>query len=251
MKQQVHGNVTGVRDTLIEALGQLYDYEVDEDTFLPRELMQVLARFTGVLNREIAVYITRDGEVVDVSIGTDRDVELRDYRLRRNTQRLSCVRCIHTHPNGDGRLSDVDLSALRSFRYDAMVAIGCLKGEPTFVQSAFLVEKQNLLMDEPVRWYKTPDNDWMRQITESDRIVGWEADEKGTHVKERAVLMVGMVAADLRAAGRRKAIDRLHSKFLRRPPSRAGRFSHYSTFPRRRQEERCSRSELRPPHQSA
>ena len=55
MKQQVHGNVTGVRDTLIEALGQLYDYEVDEDTFLPRELMQVLARFTGVLNREIAV----------------------------------------------------------------------------------------------------------------------------------------------------------------------------------------------------
>ena len=162
MKQQVHGNVTGVRDTLIEALGQLYDYEVDEDTFLPRELMQVLARFTGVLNREIAVYITRDGEVVDVSIGTDRDVELRDYRLRRNTQRLSCVRCIHTHPNGDGRLSDVDLSALRSFRYDAMVAIGGLKGEPTFV---------------------------MRQITESDRIVGWEADEKGTHVKERAVLM--------------------------------------------------------------
>ena len=152
MKQQVHGNVTGVRDTLIEALGQLYDYEVDEDTFLPRELMQVLARFTGVLNRDIAVYITRDGEVVDVSIGTDRDVELRDYRLRRNTQRLSCVRCIHTHPNGDGRLSDVDLSALRSFRYDAMVAIGCLKGEPTFVQSAFLVEKQNLLMDEPVRW---------------------------------------------------------------------------------------------------
>ena len=40
MKQQVHGNVTGVRDTLIEALGQLYDYEVDEDTFLPHELMQ-------------------------------------------------------------------------------------------------------------------------------------------------------------------------------------------------------------------
>ena len=39
------------------------------------------------------------------------------------------------------------------------------------------------------------------------------------------------------AAGRRKAIDRLHSKFLRPPPSRAGRFSHYSTFPRRRQEE--------------
>lgn len=189
MKRQVHGNVTGVRDTLIDALSQLYEYEVDEDTFLPRELMQVLARFTAAMNREIAVYITRDGEIVDVSVGTDRDVELRDYRLRRNAKRLSCVRCIHTHPNGDGRLSDVDLSALRSFRYDAMVAIGCLKGEPTFVQSAFLAEKQNILMEEPVRWYKTPDSEWVRQVQESDRIVGWESGEEENTGKERAVLM--------------------------------------------------------------
>ncbi len=189
MKRQVHGNVTGVRDTLLDALSQLYAYEVDEDTFLPRELMQALARFTAALNREIAVYITRDGEIVDVSVGTDRDVELRDYRLRRNAKRLSCVRCIHTHPNGDGRLSDVDLSALRSFRYDAMVAIGCLRGEPTFVQSAFLAEKQNILMDEPVRWYRTPDSEWMHQVMESDRIVGWESGEEENAGRERAVLM--------------------------------------------------------------
>ncbi len=189
MKRQVHGNVTGVRDTLIDALSQLYEYEVDEDTFLPHELMQVLARFTAAMNREIAVYITRDGEIVDVSVGTDRDVELRDYRLRRNARRLSCVRCIHTHPNGDGHLSDVDLSALRSFRYDAMAAIGCLRGEPTFVQSAFLAEKQNILMDEPVRWYRTPDSEWMHQVLESDRVVGWESGEEENAGRERAVLM--------------------------------------------------------------
>lgn len=189
MKQEVHGNLTGIRDSVIDALATLYNYEVEDGDFLPRELMQFLAKFTGALNREIAVYITRDGEIVDVSVGTDRDVELRDYRLRRNAQRLSCVRCVHTHPNGDGRLSDVDLSALRSFRYDAMVAVGCLKGEPTFVQSAFLVEKQNILMDEPVRWYRVPDGAWNQQIEESDRIVGWEDEQKNPHAKERAVLM--------------------------------------------------------------
>ncbi len=189
MKQEVHGNLTGIRDSVIDALASLYNYEVEDGDFLPRELMQFLARFTGALNREIAVYITRDGEVVDVSVGTDRDVELRDYRLRRNAQRLSCVRCVHTHPNGDGRLSDVDLSALRSFRYDAMVAVGCLKGEPTFVQASFLGEKQNVLMDEPVRWYKVPDAEWNRQIEESDRIVGWEDEQKNPNAKERAVLM--------------------------------------------------------------
>ena len=189
MKQEVHGNLTGIRDSVIDALASLYNYEVEDGDFLPRELMQFLARFTGALNREIAVYITRDGEVVDVSVGTDRDVELRDYRLRRNAQRLSCVRCIHTHPNGDGRLSDVDLSALRSFRYDAMVAVGCLKGEPTFVQASFLGEKQTILMDEPVRWYTVPDAEWNRQVEESDRIVGWEDEQKNPNAKERAVLM--------------------------------------------------------------
>lgn len=189
MKQEVHGNVTGVRDSVIAALASLYNYEVDTDDFLPRELMQALAKFTAVMNREIAVYITRDGEIVDVSIGTDRDVELRDYRLRRNAQRLSCVRCVHTHPNGDGRLSDVDLSALRAFRYDAMVAIGCKNGEPTFVQAAFLGENQNILMDEPQRWYKLPSHEWLRQIEESDRIVGWEETSKAKNERERAVLM--------------------------------------------------------------
>ena len=189
MKQEVHGNLTGIRDSVIDALAQLYLYEVEDGDFLPRELMQFLARFSNALNREIAIYITRDGEVVDVSVGTDRDVELRDYRLRRNAQRLSCVRCVHTHPNGDGRLSDVDLSALRSFRYDAMVSVGCLKGEPTTVQAAFLVEKQNILMDEPVRWYKVPDAAWIAQVEESDRIVGWEDDQKNPNAKERAVLM--------------------------------------------------------------
>ena len=190
MKQgmQVHGNLEGVRDSLIETLRALYEVEVDEDAFLPRELMQTLAKLTAQMNREIALYITRDGEVVDVSVGTDRDVELRDYRLRRNAQRLSCVRCVHTHPNGDGHLSDVDLSALRAFRYDAMVAIGCKEGEPTFVQAAFLGEKGSILMDDPCRWYRVPESEWLAQVAESDRIVGWEEPEVKTG-KERAVLM--------------------------------------------------------------
>ena len=51
-----------------------------------------------------------------MTVGTDRDVELTDYRLRRNERRLSRIRCVHTHPDGDGRLSDVDLSALKIFR---------------------------------------------------------------------------------------------------------------------------------------
>ena len=69
-----------------------------------------------------------------------------------------------------------------------MVAVGCLKGEPTYVQAAFLAEKQNVLMDDPVRWYRVPEEDWLRQIDESDALGGRD-EPRESDVPERAVLM--------------------------------------------------------------
>ena len=189
MKTQVNGNIDGVRDAMLAKLDSLYTYELENGTYLPRELMKLLAECSGALNREIAIYLTRDGEIVNVAIGTDCDVELTDYRLRRNADRLSRVRCVHTHPDGDGRLSDVDLSALKIFRYDAMTAVGVKDGEPTFVQTAFLGEKDSLVMDEPVRWYKLPDAEWLNQIELSDELVGRETALEVADTREKAVLM--------------------------------------------------------------
>ena len=92
MKYNVNGNIEGVRDAMLARLDSLYSMELEEGEFLPRELMKLLAECSCAMNREIAVYITRDGEIVNVAIGTDCDVELTDYRLRRNANRLSRVR---------------------------------------------------------------------------------------------------------------------------------------------------------------
>ena len=189
LKHNVQGNVEGVRDAMLARLDSLYSYELEEGEFLPRELMKELAECSCALNREIAIYITRDGEIVNVAVGTDCDVELTDFRLRRNANRLSCVRCVHTHPDGDGRLSDVDLSALKIFRYDAMTAVGVKDGEPTWVQTDFLGENAEIVDVPPVRWYKVPDAEWLAQIEESDRLVGREETEKMEDGREKAVLM--------------------------------------------------------------
>ncbi len=189
MKFQTAGNTGGIRDALLEKLDGLFSYELEENEFLPKELMKMLAEYSCALNREIAVYITRDGEIVHVAVGTDCDVELTDYRLRRNAKRLSRVRCVHTHPDGDGRLSDVDLSALKIFRYDAMTAVGVINGEPTYVQTAFLENDQDLLIPDPVRWYRVPDREWQDQVLLSDERVGREDAEKVENARERAVLM--------------------------------------------------------------
>ena len=189
VKHNVQGNITGVRDAMLAQLDSLYSYELEEGEFLPRELMKLLAECSCALNREIAVYITRDGEIVNVAIGTDSDVELTDFRLRRNESRLSRVRCVHTHPDGDGRLSDVDLSALKIFRYDAMSAVGVKDGEPVNVQTAFLGENAEVLLSPPARWYRLPEKEWLDQIEESDRLVGREETEEMEDGREKAVLM--------------------------------------------------------------
>ena len=189
MKYQVEGNTEGVRDAMLARLDALLSAELEEGEFLPRDLMTMLAECSCDLNREIAVYITRDGEIVNVAIGTDCDVELTDYRLRRNEKRLSCVRCVHTHPDGDGRLSDVDLSALKIFRYDAMTAIGVKDGKPTFVQTAFLGENADVILSEPERWYHLPEAAWLDQILESDTLVGREETAEVRDDREKAVLM--------------------------------------------------------------
>ena len=189
MKTQVNGNTEGVKDAMLARLDSLYGYELEDGAYLPRELMKLLAECSCAMNREIAIYLTRDGEIVNVAIGTDCDVELTDYRLRRNAERLSRIRCVHTHPDGDGRLSDVDLSALKIFRYDAMTAVGVKNGEPTFVQTAFLGENDGILMDEPVRWYKVPEAEWMNRIELSDEVVGRESVQTVADDREKAVLM--------------------------------------------------------------
>ena len=189
MSEILHGNLSGLRDSVLAELRALTEWEMEPDEFLPRSLMRRLAQLSGSFNREIAVYLTRDGALVDVAVGTDADVELRDFRLRRNRRRLSGIRCVHTHPNGDGHLSDVDLSALKSYRYDAMVAVGCLRGEPTAVQAAFLGENESVIMDRPVPWYRLPEEAWLRQIEDSDAIIGRETATETAGDQERAVLM--------------------------------------------------------------
>ncbi len=189
ISHNVNGNIAGVKDSLLQRLDALYAWEPEEDKFLPRGLMKQLAELSCALNREIAVYMARDGEIVNVAVGTDCDVELTDFRLRRNANRLSCVRCVHTHPDGDGHLSDVDLSALKIFRYDAMTAVGVKDNEPVNVQSAFLDENAEPVLTPVVRWYKVPDPEWLARIEESDRLVGREETEKLDDGRERAVLM--------------------------------------------------------------
>lgn len=174
MAKKVNGNLTGIKATVIERLGAIYDIEMDQSEFASSELIETLSALTGEIGREISVYIARNGGIVDVSVGDSAKVSLPNMRLVRNEDRLCGVRCIHTHPNGDGRLSGVDLGTLRSSKLDCMAALGVLDGKPTQLYAAYLGEMNeesetyNALVYGPMRPLKLPQKALIAEIYNSD-----------------------------------------------------------------------------------
>ena len=188
----IYGNKEGIRDSLLAKLETLYDWEWDPELFVPAEMLALLAECSCSINREISVYLSRSGSVLDVSVGDTSTVGLRDIHLRRNTQRLSCVRCIHTHPGGDARLSDVDLSSLRSMRFDAMAALGVRDGKATDIQAAFLSgdDASGVKLTKLYPADRIPQRAWMDEIrlADADNRPRNAAEETGEQA-ERAYLI--------------------------------------------------------------
>lgn len=133
MAQEIYGNLKGIRNSVIEELKTLYDVKLEGGQLLTSELALRLADITEFINKEISLYITRSGQVEAVAVGNNDTVDLPPVEGRRGSSRLSGVRCIHTHPNGNSALSGVDVSALKNNRFDAMVAIGV--ASPDITQS--------------------------------------------------------------------------------------------------------------------
>lgn len=121
-------DIKSLKAEIVRQIDEIYDMDFDSNEFVPRELAVKMAYLTGKINREISVYINRKGRIIDVSVGDRNTVSLSEVKGRKNSSKLSGVRCIHTHPNGEGFLSDVDINALVSLRFDAMIAIGVKEG---------------------------------------------------------------------------------------------------------------------------
>ena len=125
----VNGDLKNIKKDIIAQLDMLYDYAVPSGQIVTRELAEKMLELTALLGREVAVYISRQGKIMQVSVGDNATVELPEIRQRTSETRLSGISCVHTHPSSDTRLSGPDISSLRSMRFDAMTAIGSKNGK--------------------------------------------------------------------------------------------------------------------------
>lgn len=139
----IYGNVDGIKNITIERLEALYDLKLPKDEILNSELTDVLCDITRLVKREISVAVDRRGNIVNVSIGDSSTVEMPLINVKE--KKLSGIKIIHTHPNGNSRLSAVDISALLKMKLDCIVAIGVLEGSIIDFSAGFCSVKNDVL----------------------------------------------------------------------------------------------------------
>ena len=139
----VVGELDNIKKGIIQELDSLYDYEVPASQLVTAELAEKMLAITGQLGREVAVYISRQGKIMQVSVGDNATVDLPEIRQRTSASRLSGIRCVHTHPSSDTRLSNPDISSLRSMKFDVMAAIGIKDDGRIYGSLGFLSGEQS------------------------------------------------------------------------------------------------------------
>jgi GTP-binding protein HflX len=144
----IYGNIDGVKNSILNKLDGACELKISKDCILSEELVDILVEVTQSLDREVSAAIDRKGKIISMAIGDSSTVELPIIDIREG--RLSGVRIIHTHPNGNSRLSALDMSALTKLKLDCIVAIGVKEKESLSYNVGFCGIENNLLIEEEV-----------------------------------------------------------------------------------------------------
>lgn len=195
--REIKGNIKGIRDSVIAELHKLYDMQSPQ--LVSQELAVKLADITEYINREISVYITRSGQIIEIAVGDNATVELPSFSGRRGAGRLSGIRCIHTHPDGNPYLSGVDISALKNNKYDAMVAIGVVspdftKSELTFGLITGIDSNENYTAEcyGPYSIEDAENINFVNTVSTIERILDKQTGTASLRVMSERAILIGM-----------------------------------------------------------
>jgi len=164
MDMDISGDLSGIRASQLQELKKLADIKTERSELIHPEILKELIRLTQLWNREIAIYLSRAGILLAAAVGRHATVTLPPIKGRSVGKHL---RCIHTHPNGNFKLSPLDHSALESLRLESMASVGVLEGNFTGIQIAFRTEENDpyIVNLTPQNWHKFDYNDALDDLS--------------------------------------------------------------------------------------
>ena len=143
MKNEIYGNTNGLKKSILDRLMGLYEINSEPGLLCDEIIQKEICDMTGLINREIAVYISSAGKTDYIAVGDFRTVSLDTKQIGRG------ARCVHTHPTGGGMLSSIDLDTLRQTGLLLMAAIGVKNGRPNGIYGAYMGEDGEPVLNGP------------------------------------------------------------------------------------------------------
>lgn len=196
---EIFGNLKGIRNSIIEDMKTLYDFQLTNGQLVSQELALKMVNLTATINREISVYITRSGQILNVAVGDNNKVDLPPVEGRRGAGRLSGIRCVHTHPGGNAMLSGVDISTLKNSKLDTMVAIGVNEAEPeqselTFALITGMDENDNYLVEGygPINLEKAENIYFPNLVAMIEKILEKQSGTSSLAQQQERAVLVGL-----------------------------------------------------------
>jgi len=196
---EIFGNTKGIKDTVLEELKQIYHMPILSGQLVSAEMASKLADISEYINKEISLYIARDGTITSITIGNTDSVELPAFDGKRSQSRLSGIRCVHTHLGGSSALSGVDYSALKNSRFDAMITIGVIgpdfnKSLVSFGMITGIDDNKQLICEEygPLSLADAEDFYFQNIINTLERILAKETEGTALETEQERAMLVSL-----------------------------------------------------------
>jgi GTPase len=195
--EKVHGNIHGLRPSIIKRLSHLYRRKLPPNAIITNEVARTIAELCLETNREIVLVLDRRGRVVTVSVGDASKTEFPNLaRGREAESRLKGLSLLYAHPK-PGTLSRSALSTLFLNRLDAIAAVDVRSdGLPGMCHLAHLTPPNAALEEEDWRVF-TPQS--VQQLEDWDLAANTMAleEEFARFAKTRTVKRSGAERAIL------------------------------------------------------
>ena len=189
----VYVKTGGLKASHQKRLQNLYRRRISVHEIISHDLARQICSISHDIKRQVALLMTRKGEVAHVVVGDYKHVwipDLSSYRL--GVGRLKGLRCIHTHLNGEP-LSREDVTDLVLLGLDLMVCVQVdTKGIPGTISFANILPKNS----DGKRWIvnRVPDIgqltvDFLEMIQSIEEELARNRPRRSLEEKESALLV--------------------------------------------------------------
>ena len=128
MKQDLIGNISGLKSSHIKSLQRIYRRRIPATEVVTHELAGFMCQISHELHRQIGILVSRSGSIDHVMVGDASKVVLPDVgRLRGAPGRFRGLRLVKTVLRGE-KLTHDDLTDLTLLRLDLVAAIAVNTG---------------------------------------------------------------------------------------------------------------------------